>query len=213
MERLPMRKIKDVLRLRAAGYSARRIADSLGLGRTSARNYLERAEKAGLSWPDVADLDEDALEHRLFGREARPEGHRFVEPDWAEVNQELKRPGATLLLLWDEYRARHPGDGYAYSAYCQHYRAWVKRLSPSMRQRHAAGEKMFVDYSGVRMEGDRSRYRHASSRRVVRRGFGRVELYLCRGKLEPDATGLDRRACPRVRVLRRRAGLDRVGQS
>jgi DNA-binding Lrp family transcriptional regulator len=72
MERLPMRKIKDVLRLRAAGYSARRIADSLGLGRTSARNYLERAEKAGLSWPDVAGLDEDALEHRLFGREARP---------------------------------------------------------------------------------------------------------------------------------------------
>ena len=152
MERLPMRKIKDVLRLRAAGYSARRIADSLGLGRTSARNYLERAEKAGLSWPDVADLDEDALEHRLFGREARPEGHRFVEPDWAEVNQELKRPGVTLLLLWEEYRARHPSDGYAYSAYCQHYRAWVKRLSPSMRQRHVAGEKMFVDYSGVRME-------------------------------------------------------------
>lgn len=152
MERLPMRKIKDVLRLRAAGYSARRIADSLGLGRTSARNYLERAEKAGLSWPDVADLDEDALEHRLFGREARPEGHRFVEPDWAEVNQELKRPGVTLLLLWEEYRARHPGDGYAYSAYCQHYRAWVKRLSPSMRQRHVAGEKLFVDYSGVRME-------------------------------------------------------------
>jgi transposase len=152
MERLPMRKIKDVLRLLAAGYSARRIADSLGLGRTSARNYLERAEKAGLSWPDVADLDEDALEHRLFGREARPEGHRFVEPDWAEVNQELKRPGVTLLLLWEEYRARHPGDGYAYSAYCQHYRAWMKRLSPSMRQRHVAGEKMFVDYSGVRME-------------------------------------------------------------
>lgn len=152
MERLPMRKIKDVLRLRAAGYSARRIADCLGLGRTSARNYLERAEKAGLSWPDVADLDEDTLEHRLFGREARPEGHRFVEPDWAEISQELKRPGVTLLLLWEEYRARHPGDGYAYSAYCQHYRAWVKRLSPSMRQRHVAGEKMFVDYSGVRME-------------------------------------------------------------
>lgn len=152
MERLPMRKIKDVLRLRAAGYSARRIADSLGLGRTSARNYLERAEKAGLSWPDVSDLDDDALEHRLFGREARPEGHRFVEPDWAVINQELKRPGVTLLLLWEEYRARHPSDGYAYSAYCQHYRAWVKRLSPSMRQRHVAGEKMFVDYSGVRME-------------------------------------------------------------
>ena len=56
-----MRKIKDVLRLRASGYSTRRISDSLGLGRTSTRNYLQRAAQTGLSWPDVQDLDEVAL--------------------------------------------------------------------------------------------------------------------------------------------------------
>ena len=56
----------------------------------------------------------------------------------------------TLALLWDEYRGRHP-DGYGYSAFCEHYRRWAGRLSPVMRQRHAAGERMFVDYSGTRM--------------------------------------------------------------
>lgn len=152
MERLPMRKIKDVLRLRASGYSTRRIADSLGLGRTSTRNYLQRAAEAGLSWPDAQDLDECALERQLFHQVAGAADHPFVMPDWAEINRELKRSGVTLRLLWEEYRACHPDDGYGYSAWCQHYRAWVKRLSPSMRQRHVAGEKLFVDYSGVRME-------------------------------------------------------------
>ena len=152
MERLPMRKIKDVLRLRASGYSTRKIADSLGLGRTAAGNYLRRAAQAGLSWADVQGLDEAVMERLLFGQAAGAEGHPFFLPDWADVYRELKRPGVTLHLLWEEYRACHPDDGYGYSAYCQHYRAWVKRLSPSMRQRHVAGEKLFVDYSGVRME-------------------------------------------------------------
>lgn len=152
MERLPMRKIKDVLRLRASGYSTRRISDSLGLGRTSTRNYLQRAAEAGLSWPDVQALDESVLEQRLFHQVASAGGHPFVTPAWAEINRELKRSGVTLRLLWEEYRACHPDDGYGYSAWCQHYRAWVKRLSPSMRQRHVAGERLFVDYSGVRME-------------------------------------------------------------
>ena len=56
----------------------------------------------------------------------------------------------TLALLWDEYRGQHP-DGYGYSAFCEHYRRWSRRLSPVMRQRHVAGERMFVDYSGTKM--------------------------------------------------------------
>ena len=52
-----------------------------------------------------------------------------------------------LTLLWEEYRAVHP-DGYGYSQFCDRYRQWKGRLSPTMRQRHAAGEKMFVDYAG-----------------------------------------------------------------
>jgi hypothetical protein len=75
MERLPMRKIKDVLRLRASGYSTRKIAQSLGLCRSSARNYIQRATEAGPSWPDVQDLDEGALERQLFCQVVCAEGH------------------------------------------------------------------------------------------------------------------------------------------
>lgn len=145
-----MRKIKDVLRLHAAGRSARQIGPSVGVSRSTVADYLRRAEVAGLSWPLPEGLDEEALERRLFPPLPSAQSRLFTEADWAEIHRELKRPGVTLALLWDEYRGQHP-DGYGYSAFCEHYRRWVGRLSPVMRQRHAAGERMFVDYSGTRM--------------------------------------------------------------
>ena len=145
-----MRKIKDVLRLHAAGRSARQIGPSVGVSRSTVADYLRRAEVAGLSWPVPDGLDEEALERRLFPPPPPAQSRLFTEADWAEIHRELKRPGVTLALLWDEYRSQHP-DGYGYSAFCEHYRRWVGRLSPVMRQRHAAGERMFVDYSGTRM--------------------------------------------------------------
>jgi transposase len=54
----------------------------------------------------------------------------------------------TLQLLWEEHRVVHP-DGYGYTRYCELYRAWERRLSPTMRQSHVAGERMFVDYAGT----------------------------------------------------------------
>jgi transposase len=72
-----------------------------------------------------------------------------VAPDLVWVHQELKRPGVTLHLLWEEYRAAHE-DGYGYSQFCEIYRRWARKLRPSMRQQHRAGEKTFIDFSGKR---------------------------------------------------------------
>ena len=76
---------------------------------------------------------------------------RKSEPDWTHVHHELRRPGVTLMLLWEEYRQTAP-DGYGYSRWCELYRGWEGRLSPTMRQSHPAGERMFVDYAGQTLE-------------------------------------------------------------
>jgi transposase len=76
------------------------------------------------------------------------QGHRRqVEPDWAAIHRELKRKHVTLQILWDEYIERQP-DGYRYSRLCELYRVWASRLSVTMRQTHAGGDKLFVDYAG-----------------------------------------------------------------
>jgi transposase len=54
----------------------------------------------------------------------------------------------TLMLLWHEYKAQNP-QGYQYSQFCYQYRQWCNQLDVAMRQDHRAGEKLFVDYSGM----------------------------------------------------------------
>jgi len=150
-ERLPMRKIRDVLRLDAGGLSKRRIAASLNIGATSAGDYLRRARRAGLGWPLPDSLSDEALERLLFPPSGAGSPDRRPAPDWSVLHRELKRPGVTLSLLWEEYRAVHP-NGYGYSRFCDLYRAWKGKLAPTMRQTHIAGEKMFVDYAGATVD-------------------------------------------------------------
>ena len=83
------------------------------MGRSTVAEYLRRAEVAGLSWPLPEGLDDETLERRLFPPTPPAKGRQFAEADWAAVHRELKRPGVTLALLWDEYRGRHP-DGYGF---------------------------------------------------------------------------------------------------
>jgi transposase len=115
----------------------------VGLG-TVAR-ALERAEGAGLSWPLPDGVADAELEARLFGAAVADSARR--DPDFAWVHRELCRPGVTLQLLWHEYVETHP-EGYRYSQFCERYRRWARKLHPSMRQVHRAGEKTFIDYSG-----------------------------------------------------------------
>lgn len=147
MRRLPMRKIRDVLRLSAEGLSTRQMASSLSIGRTTLQGYLDRARVAGLSWPLPPDLSDTDLERALYPRTAREVSQRATQPDWAHIHRELRRKGVTLSLLWEEYRADFP-DGYGYSRFCELYTRWEGKLSPVMRQRHPAGERVFVDYAG-----------------------------------------------------------------
>ncbi|MDH3597660.1 MAG: IS21 family transposase [Rhodospirillales bacterium] len=150
-ERLPMRKIRDVLRLHADKLSKRQIAVSLRLGRTAVGDYIKRATRAGLSWPLPAGLGDEDLERLLFPALRVRSPDRRPCPDWPALHRELRKPGVTLSLLWEEYRALHP-EGYGYSRFCDLYRAWRGTLNLTMRQAHLAGEKMFVDYAGATAE-------------------------------------------------------------
>ena len=147
-ERLSMRKINEVLRLKwECGLSNRAIARSCSISHSTASEYVRRAKAAGLTWPLPETLDEDALFRRLFPTTLRSTSRVIPVPDWSQIHAELRRKGVTLRLLWVEYREAHP-DGYEYSQFCALYRQWAKRLNPSMRISHKAGEKLFVDYTG-----------------------------------------------------------------
>ena len=152
-ERASMRCVREILRQKhGCGASDRAIARSTGVARSTVSDYVGRAAAAGLVWPLPATLSDAALEALLFvGTGIAPGTRRKAEPDWAALHRELRRPGVTLMLLWQEHRAREP-DGYGYSRFCELYGRWESRLSPTMRQVHPAGERLFVDYAGQTVE-------------------------------------------------------------
>jgi transposase len=140
-----VRKIREVLRLKAKGLSGRQIATAIGSALSTVQACLKRAEAADVCWPLAEDLDEAALEERLYGRNAPPSSRPL--PDFAELHAELSRPGVTRLLLWQEYKAAQP-DGVEYSVFCDRYRRWLLTQDPVLRRAHAPGDKLFVDYAG-----------------------------------------------------------------
>jgi len=150
-ERLTMPKAIEILRLKwELRLSNRAAARSAGVSVGSVANVVQRARAAGLvTYQQAKQLGEAGLEAALYRSTAsgQPSVAHRPEPDCAWIHRERSRPGVTLALLHLEYLEAHPG-GYQYTAFCDRYRAYLKRRGLSMRQVHIAGDKMFVDYSG-----------------------------------------------------------------
>ena len=86
-ERIAMRQVRDVLRLKAAGVSGNEIARRVGVASSTVRLTLKRLVVAGLNWSLPAELTDAALEAQLFTGPARskaiagapsPIGQRFI---------------------------------------------------------------------------------------------------------------------------------------
>jgi transposase len=140
--------IKDIIRLKWEGeLSHEQIAAALAVSKGVVTKYVGLAAAAGLDWETVREWDERQLLTRLLPRSASPAP--YVQPDWGRIHQELSRKGVTLLLLWEEYVAEHAeGRTWRYTQFCEHYKAFTRRLKRSMRQHRRAGEKLFVDFAG-----------------------------------------------------------------
>ena len=148
-ERLSMRKVREVLRLKyACGASVRVISRSMGIGRTAVAEYIRRAAVIGdhLADPGRARRHGAGAQAVCAGR-LRPGACEGRCRTGTIVHAELRRRGVTLALLWQEYRAGAP-DGYGYSRFCDLYGEWRRGITATMRQTHAAGEKLFVDFAG-----------------------------------------------------------------
>ena len=150
MRRLSMKKIKDVLRLRfITNISYRQISRALNTPSSTTADYCKRFEITNYSIDEFLSLDEDEIYQLLFPEKSLPKTYKTrPKPNVEYIHKEIAKKGVTFELLWQEYKEQHP-DGYGCSQFKEYYYKYKKRLNPSMRQTYIAGEKMFVDYSGL----------------------------------------------------------------
>lgn len=154
MRRVPMKKVREVLRLHSVmRLSSRKIKGATGIARTTIQDYIKRFESSKLTIAQIDQLDDAALQSSLFPEQRQSVKPHKAMPDFDHIHTQLKnrkQTKVTLMLLWEEYKTDHP-DGYEYTQFRVHYRRYKQKLNPSMRQVHIGGEKLFVDYSGLTM--------------------------------------------------------------
>lgn len=143
-----MLKAREILRLKfEAGLSLREIGRSCNCGKSTVSEVLERAEKAGITWP--LDLSDKQLMSALYPPVEI--SHASPEPDLEYIFYEMKKKSVTLMLLWEEYKEKHPG-GIMYTQFCERYRNFKKHNDITMRIEHKGGEEVQVDWAGQTMK-------------------------------------------------------------
>lgn len=148
MEKLSMLKIKELFRLALEmKLSARQIGKSLNVSHTVVNGYLKRFSKSSLAYEELLELGDKEIVALLYGLNDKPS--KQAVPNWDYIHREMKRKGVTLELLHQEYILEHPDNYYGYTWFCEKYKKYASKQSPSMRMAHKAGEKCFVDFSGM----------------------------------------------------------------
>jgi transposase len=144
-----MRTIRELLRLALSNerISARTIGRSLRVSHPTVKKYIQAINEAGLDWEKIQAMDDGELKTVLKGAAGRRIDIDRPLPEFEYIHQELKKPGVTMYLLWQEYKQGN-SKGYEYSQFRKYYYEYVKKIDVTLRQRHRFGESMFVDYAG-----------------------------------------------------------------
>lgn len=146
--------LRQIIRLKAEKYSQRAITRYLGIARNTIAKYMGLIQASGLDSSELLALSDEDLEE-LFSPEpkgpVKQGGFEVLASKFPYFETELKKVGVTKLMLWSEYKTENP-DGYGYSQFNHYFKKWLKEKDVTMHFEHRAGDKVFVDFTGSRME-------------------------------------------------------------
>lgn len=149
---IQMSKLRQALKLYFQGESKLRISALTGISRNTLKKYLSILTAYKTSWSDIELLDDKQLDE-LFCKEPEKivdERLSTLHEYFTNHDKRLRKRGMTLLRLWDEYRLQYP-EGFATTSFYHYYNLWKRRAKPSMHMEHTAGEKIFVDFTGQKL--------------------------------------------------------------
>ena len=145
-----MGKLKEIIRLHEAGLSIRKIAAALAVSRPVVSQYIIDLKSSGLKYKNITNISDTELLELLGKKKIESQKYRELSAGFNYFTKELKKKGVTLHTLWEEYIAKYP-NGYKYTQFCYHYQVWRQADSVTMHIEHKAGDKCFVDFTGVKL--------------------------------------------------------------
>lgn len=125
-KRTDMTTIRQLIRLKSEGKSHKYISHHLGISRTTVVGYVKQLRQTGIAWSSLREMNDESLKILLQpATSSNNNRHQRLLAFFPYMEKELKKPGVTRQLLWEEYKQDEP-DAYRYSQFCYHYRLWTK---------------------------------------------------------------------------------------
>ena len=147
-----MKRIREALRMHhECGLSLRKTSQALSVSRPVLTEYLDKCREQGINYEKAKSMTDEELTACFAERKSGDPRLEYIVNKYNHYAKELTRPGVTRYLLWEEYRAEKP-DNYSYSQFCYHFQQWNNNQELYMRIEHKAGDKLYVDFAGKKME-------------------------------------------------------------
>lgn len=137
-----------VLKLAEGGCKIKEIKRRTGVSRNTIRKYLRLLNGRSLSELTSSELASLLYENDFT--EVTSERYNTLVDHFKNCSSELKQTGVTRQLLWLEYKESNP-QGYEYSQYCQHLKAFHHNKDVVMHLEHIPGQEMMIDYAGDKL--------------------------------------------------------------
>lgn len=146
--------IRQILRLYTSGRGSKYISQSTGVARNTIKKYLLRFMLAQKTIAEVEAMS-DAQMSRLFlinepieVPNKRQDDLEALLPSLAAM---LRKRGVTKRMAHEKYLLQHP-DGFLSSAFLVRLNRFLQVGKTSMKMVHKAGDKLFVDFTGEKLQ-------------------------------------------------------------
>jgi transposase len=146
-----MSNIRHILRLYSQKQTMSEIIIQTGINRATLKKYIADFKENKLTFAEIDELNDKDL------------GELFTKPDerfcekiqtlyslFPTIEKELRQRGVTQWLLWQEYKVKYT-DHASRGQFNFHFKEWKGRIQPAMRQEHKAGDKLYIDFAGVKL--------------------------------------------------------------
>ena len=151
---IEMFTIRQVLRLYASGRGTKYISQSTGVARNTVKKYLYRYVQLKITLEELDRMSDAQMSKAFLVKQSVAIPDKRVtdlEAMLPSLVSMLKKRGVTKQMVYEKYIASCP-DGYKSSAFRERLNAFTHQGKGSMRMEHKAGDKMFVDYTGKKLQ-------------------------------------------------------------
>ena len=150
---IDMFKIRQVIRLYAEGRGSKFISATTGVARNTIKKYLLLFVELRITVDEVEKMSDKQLATAFLMEKPKTVSHRTEELEamLPDLVVRLKKRGVTKGMVYKYYLSQVT-EGYKHSAFLMRINAFMGMSKPSMRVPHKVGDKLFIDFTGKRLQ-------------------------------------------------------------